>query len=350
MESPLESPNNAPSAAGDFRMDGADPASETPCIFHRFQHLPQELRDLIWDAAARNAYEPYHTATEENPRLFCLDGRSVHGFQPIRIDARLSFKAAEETLIKGLLPLLLTNRESSQQIRRAIVGSLAKDERLPFLALWGYSCRDVPIRQLVMARNDILCLHPCCVWITERHVMYSKYTALIIYQRLRHIMLWIVQISALGPERIGTLLQRIPHLETLYVDANSMGLRRFPRLASGGHAPCMSHGLEFKGHFTWLCDLPLHPPLIHGEENIDTQSEVTSGEVDDGVDSSEATDRSERVVNYRRILGLLYPDRFQSFLAVWALCAAAGVRLRFVAPSGRQAERYYHAKFLVEAV
>ncbi|KAK8057558.1 hypothetical protein PG996_011495 [Apiospora saccharicola] len=149
MENPIES-SNAPHAVDDIHVDAADLVPETMSIFHRFQYLPQELRDSVWDAAARSAYEPYNAMTAEDPRLFCMNRKSMSALEPIRIDDRMDSKVAEETLIRGLLALLLASKESNEQSRRTILGCQLRTESLPLLALPGYSYRGIRTSQLVM--------------------------------------------------------------------------------------------------------------------------------------------------------------------------------------------------------
>ncbi|KAK7918150.1 hypothetical protein PG985_010024 [Apiospora marii] len=321
METPTESPNNAPNAANGIRVEGADPASEAPSIFHRFQDLPQELRDSVWDAAARSIYEPYNAMTKENPRLFCMYHRSVYTLEPSIIDTRTDFRAAEEILIKGLLALLLASKESNEQSRRTILGCGSNNRSFPLLALWGYSYRGVPIRQLAMARNDVMCFCHC-------------------YSRIYTSNSDASQIATLGPQPMGSLLRLTPHLKTLYVDVNLVLyrylLRRFP------FAACELHGIDFN-IMTSLCDLPLQPPTKRDEEGVGHQGEMADDEAVNGASSGKEVsqeEEGERVIDHRRIFHLLGPEHLRAFLEVWELCAEAGVKLQFVARYGRAVELF----------
>ncbi|KAK8076568.1 hypothetical protein PG994_003840 [Apiospora phragmitis] len=331
MENSLASLTIDPAMTGASHTTAADPMpEEAPRTFPRFPDLPPELRDQIWEAAVLHAYEPYHTMTEESPRLFCVDTGSVPGRFHTSIDIRMRFKTVEETLIAGLMALLLASKESNEQSRRTILGGQEEDQELPLLALWGSSYRGIPIRQLIMPRNDIICLHHCC---TPYQVETSRFTDLTL-RSLHHILLWMGQLTTLRPRSVGMMLQRTPHLKTLYVDVNPARLNPFPDFGST-MSPCRLHHVDLKGNTTRVCDLPPYPPSEYGEESVDNHDDVADGEVVDGVDSSKgAAHEGEDSAIYNRVLGLLLPDKLRNFHAVWKLCTEAGVKIRFIKRSG----------------
>lgn len=348
MAEPIESPNNVPSATDDLHTDATEPVQKTQRLFHRFQDLPQEVRDLVWNAAARSAYEPYNAMTEEDPRLFCMISRFKFTLEPVGIDARLDFKVAEEMLIKGLMALLLASKESNKQTKRAILGCQSNDESLPLLALLGYSFRGNQIRQLVMSQNDIMCLCHCYSWFWTSNSGADKY-AVLAFQHLHHILLPISQTTRIGARHMGSLLQLTPHLRILYVDVSMIVSRHLRRRVP--FSACELHGIEFKGKVARLCDLPPHLPKKGGEEGVGNQGETNDDEAVDGVSSAKESaqeedgeEDGERDIDYRRLLDLLRPDHLRAFLEVWALCTEAGVKLQFVARRGLAEELFRHER------
>ncbi|KAK8091971.1 hypothetical protein PG997_002332 [Apiospora hydei] len=316
----------------------ADPTPETLPIFHRFPALPPELRDAIWTSAAHNAFELYHYMTEQNPRLFCSHVPSAPERYRVNLDARLDFKAAEVRLIEGLMALLLTSKESNLQSMQTIRGyQEPEDRQLPLLGLWGTTLRGSLMRQLIMPRNDIFCMQHSLKYFASPHAGLGRFAAST-GRRLRHIMMGIGRVTAMNHQQIEALLQRVPRLETLYVDVSLLRFNHRPRIIPIN--PCQLHHYDFKRNMTWLCDLPSAPPSEHGEESVDDYGVATEDEVVEGAgDSKGSTQVGERAVDYHRILRRLQPGGFQS---LWTLCAEAKVTVRFIARTGWHAERFHH--------
>ncbi|KAK8022325.1 hypothetical protein PG993_013092 [Apiospora rasikravindrae] len=321
----------------------ADPTPEAPRIFHRFPNLPPELRGAIWAAAARNAFALYHSMTEKNPRLFCLHIRPFPEQIYMPVDPRLDFKAAEQRLIKGLMALLLASKESSHQSKwtiRRYQKQEEQDRQLPMLGLWGCTNRGSPMRQLLMPRNDILCMQHSLMYFAVRRAQLGRFIAST-GRRLHHILIGIDQATTMDHQQTETLLQRVPHLETLYVDVSLLRVNMFPHIIPIN--TCQLHHYDYNGNMTWLCDLPPVLPSENDEESVDSHGEVADDDVAEGAGSSQGpTQEGEGAVDYHRILGRLRPGTFQTF---WTLCGKYGVTIRFVARTGWHAKRFRYDEF-----
>ncbi|KAK7937921.1 uncharacterized protein PG986_014789 [Apiospora aurea] len=277
--------------------------------------------------------------TEQNPRLFCAHVPSAPERYRVNLDARLDFKEAEVRLIEGLMALLLASKESNLQSMQTIRGyqEPEEDRQLPLLGLWGSTRRGSLIRQLIMPRNDIFCMQQSLKYFAACRTGLGSLAALT-GRRLRHIMIGIGRATAMNHLQIETLLQRVPRLETLYVDVSLLRFNHFPRIIPIN--PCQLHDYDFKRNMTWLCDLPSAPPSEHGEESADDYGVTAEDEVVEGADDSKgSTQVGERVVDYHRILRHLQPGSFQS---LWTSCAEAKVTVRFIARTGWHAERFHH--------
>ncbi|KAK7990940.1 hypothetical protein PG990_015220 [Apiospora arundinis] len=338
MDDSLQTPANIPD-----RADGISTAAtavtipEGPRTFHLFPNLPRELRDLIWDTAVRRAYEPIYVKTAEKPRLFCTIYSELPGLRVAAIDSRREFVAASIILRRGISSLLLTSKDSRRQTRRTL-GCPGDERRLPLLGpLARHSYRNRLLCQMMILRNDILCLDWWYHWLCKPDEPKLD------LGELRHAMLSMVRMVVKGPLVAKELLRRTPYLETLYLDVTNTRYNSFGRLAD--MTPCRLHSLDFHREFAWLCDLPPSPLPKHGDEdNLENEDRRPNSGVVDGSGSAEVTRESARTFDYNLILGLLRPVERQHFRDIWTVFADAGVKLRVMkrAQSGSHADRYRH--------
>ncbi|KAK8123625.1 hypothetical protein PG999_003543 [Apiospora kogelbergensis] len=348
--------------ANTFQMLANDPAMtdnvstmdattmlEGPRTFYLFQKLPQELQDLIWDAATRSAYEPFCAITAETPRQFCAQSSLNCHLETLVSETRLEFVTAGHTLRKRLYSLLLVSKGSNKQAKQTLDRhGLGKEKRrVPLLKLSGWSRRYTLDWQIVMAENDIICLDHGYLALPIPPESRPGAATAVTLGNIRHTLLSMMKLVTHGPLQVVRLLTLTPRLETMYIDVSKIGYNVFgyPRC----HSACLHHGIDFKRWDKWLCDLPLYPLPEHDvEESFGNEGEMSNGSGVSGDSSSkEVTQEGERATNYFRILDLLEPQHRLYFLEIWALFAQAGVKIRMVAQRGARAEHYRQEEFLV---